>query len=78
MIRKNNPTKSNSIFDGLSVVEMFIIILIPVVLTGIGFVISNDVFGFNWLITLSMSVVFTISIVGLVILIVNFFMERYT
>ena len=78
MIRKNNPTKSNSIFDGLSVVEMFVIILIPVVLTGIGFVICNDMFGFNWLITLSMSVVFTISVVGLVILIVNFFMERYT
>ena len=78
MIRKNNPTKSNSIFDGLSVVEMFVIILIPVVLTGIGYVISNDVFGFNWLITLGMSVVFTTSVIGLVILIVNFFMERYT
>ena len=76
MIRKHKPNKPASIFDGLSIVEMLLITIIPIVLTAMSYVILTDLLGFNWLITFAISVASMCAIIGVVIFAVNYMLER--
>ena len=76
MIRKHKPNKPASIFDGLSIVEMLLITIIPIVLTAMSYVILTDLLGFNWLITFAISVASMCALIGAVIFAVNYMLER--
>ena len=76
MIRKHKPNKPASIFDGLSIVEMLIMAILPIVLTAMSYVILTDLLGLNWLLTFALSVASMCALIGVVIFAVNYMLER--
>ena len=75
MIRNKQP-KNDSLFEGLSIIETIVVIMLPIVLTWLDYIILKDMFDFNWWVTLIIASLSTIGLIWLLTISVGWLMER--
>ena len=74
--RHRGNNSNYSVWDGMSFIEKFCMIFLPVILAFM-FYIMLEMTGLIWWLRLIISVGMVAGLIGLITLIVNFFSERY-
>ena len=74
---RNNVTNNYSAWDGLSIIEKFALITMPIMLTGIDYMITEALFGLGPWLTWTIAIVSTIGLMGIVWLLVKWTTDEY-
>ena len=77
MIRRREQTKRTSLFEGMSLIEKITIITMPILLTFIDYMLLDSMFDFSKWVNITISITSTITLIGLLTLLISFFIGEY-
>mgnify|MGYP001265311544 CR=1 FL=1 len=77
MIRRHEKNKKTSLFEGLSLIESFCIIVLPILITAINLILIRDILELTTLVSLIISSIITATFIVLIVLLINYLTERY-
>ena len=78
MIRRHKPSnRKSSIFEGLSLIESFCIIVLPILITAINLILIRDILELTTLVSLIISSIITATFIVLIVLLINYLTERF-
>jgi len=74
--RRRHDTSNYSIWDGMSFIEQFAMVTLPIMLCFIFYMIGEAIFGFVWWVILPISIGITAILIALMTWLMNWIMEK--